>query len=148
MYYTINNLVTDETLKSISGGNFTIDVMKFGSLLFTVLSVFFLLYTNSFILKWRKKEFGLYHLLGIERKHIQRLLLLENNIIASLTITSGILIGLIFNKLAGLAMSAIMDVPLTVSTISLGACFKTIATFFVIFLSYTYLIKNNSFPFL
>ncbi|MEK4909247.1 FtsX-like permease family protein [Niallia sp. FSL M8-0099] len=133
LYYTINSLVTDETLKSISGGNFTIDVMKFGSLLFTVLSVFFLLYTNSFILKWRKKEFGLYHLLGLERKHIQRLLLLENNIIASLTITSGILIGLIFNKLAGLAMSAIMDVPLTVSTISLGACFKTIATFFVIF---------------
>ncbi|MGM0923796.1 MAG: FtsX-like permease family protein [Bacillota bacterium] len=133
LFYMVNSLVNDEALKSISGGNFTIDVMKFGSLLLTVLSLFFLIYTNSFIFKRRKKEIGLYNLLGLEIKHIRKLLMLENLMIAFTTMISGILIGLVFNQFVGIAMSSMMDVLLSVNAISLSAIFKTIGTFIIVF---------------
>jgi len=133
LFYIINSLVNDKALKTISGGNFTIDVMKFGSILFTVLSLFFLLYANSFILKKRKKEIGLYNLLGLEKKHIRKLLILETVLIAFSTIIGGIAVGLVFNQMVGIAMSAMMKVPLTVSMISFSAIIKTIVTFMLVF---------------
>ena len=134
LFYTINSLVNAKSLTSISGGNFTIDVMKFGSLMFTVLSLFFLIYTNSFIFKRRKKEFGLYHLLGLEKKHIKKLLMIENLMIASISIISGILVGLVFNKLVGIFMFGMMKVSLVLEAISFPAVYKTIGTFIVIFI--------------
>lgn len=133
LFYTINSLVNDHALKTISGGNFTIDVMKFGSILFTVLSLFFLMYANSFIFKKRKKEIGLYNLLGLEKKHIRKLLILEIALIAFFTMIGGIAVGLVFNQLVGIAMSAMMKVPLTVSMISVSAIIKTIVTFMMVF---------------
>lgn len=134
LFYTINSLVNDHALKTISGGNFTIDVMKFGSILFTVLSLFFLLYANSFIFKKRKKEIGLYNLLGLEKKHIRKLLILESSLLAFFSMLVGIAIGLVFNQVVGIAMSAMMKVPLTVSTISLSAIIKTVVTFMIVFM--------------
>ncbi|MBM7602496.1 putative ABC transport system permease protein [Metabacillus crassostreae] len=133
LFYTINNLVNAEALKSISGGNFTIDVMKFGSILFTVLSLLFLIYTNSFIFKRRKKEIGLYNLLGLEKKHIKKILLIENWMLAFITIFIGILMGTMFNQIVGKAMSSLMNVSLTVNAISLSAMIKTIATYMIFF---------------
>lgn len=133
LFYTINSLVNAHALKSISGGNFTIDVMKFGSLLFTVLSLFFLMYANSFIFKKRKKEMGLYNLLGLEKKHIRKILILETALIALFTMIGGIAVGLVLNQAVGIAMSAMMKVPLTVSMISIPALLKTIGIFIMVF---------------
>lgn len=143
LFYTMNSLVNDTALKNIPGGNFTIDVMKFGSLLFTILSLFFLLYANSFIFKRRKKEFGLYHLLGMEKRHVRKLLRLENLLIALLTILAGIIIGLVFTQVVGLAMSMTMKAPLALNIISILAIIKTIGTFIIIFfIIYLYNVKQ------
>lgn len=143
LFYTMNSLVNDTALKTVSGGNFTIDVMKFGSLLFTVLSLFFMLYANSFIFKRRKKEFGLYHLLGMEKKHIRKLLRLENFLIALFTIIGGVAIGLVFTQIVGMAMSVTMKAPLTLNIISILAILKTVATFIIIFfIVYLYNLKQ------
>ncbi|KAB2331262.1 FtsX-like permease family protein [Bacillus mesophilum] len=143
LFYTMNSLVNDTALKNIPGGNFTIDVMKFGSLLFTNLSLFFLLYANSFIFKRRKKEFGLYHLLGMEKKHVRKLLRIENFLIALMTTIGGLTIGLILNQVVGIAMSITMNVPLTLKIFSIMAILKTLVTFSIIFIIiYLYNLKQ------
>ncbi|WP_080847859.1 FtsX-like permease family protein [Cytobacillus gottheilii] len=143
LFYTMNSLVNDTALKNIPGGNFTIDVMKFGSLLFTILSLFFLLYANSFIFKRRKKEFGLYHLLGMEKKHVRKLLRMENSLIALMATIGGLTIGLILNQVVGIAMSITMNVPLTLKIFSIMAVIKTLATFSIIFIIiYLYNLKQ------
>lgn len=64
-----------------------------------VFSVIFLFYTYSFLMKRRKKEFGLYNILGMEKKHIAKVLFLENIWLFLSSLFVGLLIGVILNKL-------------------------------------------------
>lgn len=134
-YYIVVSLSANKDLKAISGGNFTIDVMKFGSLLFAILSIFFLLYSNSFIMKRRKKELGLYHILGLEKKHIQKVLAWENNICAFATIVLGLAFGFIINPFLTAILSRAISAELAFSSaISIVAVAKTVFLFITIFI--------------
>lgn len=74
-------------------------VLKLGMFVVGLFSVFFMLYTNSFLIKRRKKEFGLFNILGMEKKHIARIMLFETLIIGLGCIITGILAGIILSKL-------------------------------------------------
>ena len=51
--------------------------MRFGVIVVAIFSVIFLFYTNSFLIKRRKKELGLYNILGMEKRHIAKVMLWE-----------------------------------------------------------------------
>ena len=74
-------------------------ILNFGMIVVAIFSVIFLLYTNGFLMKRRKKEIGLYNILGMEKRHIMKVLFFEMMITASTSIIIGILSGIAMSKL-------------------------------------------------
>lgn len=85
----------------------------FGTIVIGIFSVIFLFYTNSFLMKRRNKEIGLYNILGMEKRHIGRVLVFESIYTALIGIGCGILCGIVFQKLVTLMLYKLMkfDVP-------------------------------------
>ena len=77
MFYTIVSLGDNPTLRSMGGGTNMIIILNFGTWILALFSLIFLFYTNSFLIKRRKKEFGLFTILGMEKKHVAAILALE-----------------------------------------------------------------------
>ncbi|RCW48064.1 FtsX-like permease family protein [Paenibacillus prosopidis] len=135
LYYIASNLSADAGLKTVPGGNAIVDFMKFGIRLFAALSVLFLLYANSYIMKRRKKELGLYHILGLEKKHIRKVLSIESAICSFASIACGLIIGIGCHPFVTAGLTKIIGTELPFSGARSGpAAANTIITFCVIFL--------------
>lgn len=74
-------------------------ILALGSIVIAIFSVIFIFYTNSFIIKRRKKELGVYNILGMEKKHLAKVLFLETVFTAIAAVGGGLLTGIVFNKL-------------------------------------------------
>ena len=99
MFYLMMFINNNPGLKSIPGSANLQTIMAFGVGIITIFAYIFIFYTNSFIIKRRKKEIGVYNILGMEKRHIARVLGLETVFVAMLAIAGGILSGIIFSKL-------------------------------------------------
>lgn len=99
MYYIMCFVAKNRGLKKIHGADQLAIMMQLGSYIVAIFSIIFLFYTNSFLMKRRKKEFGLYHILGMEKKHITKIIFLETVYSFILTYIIGILSGAVFSKL-------------------------------------------------
>ena len=67
MFYMIHSLSVNESIAAMHGGSTIQTTLVFGTVIVGIFSVIFLFYTNSFVIKRRKKEFGLYNVLGMEK---------------------------------------------------------------------------------
>lgn len=115
MVYLVSYLQTSEVLVTGFGGG-TIGVMMFfGKIVLTFFSVIFLFYTNSFLMKKRRKEFGLYNILGMNKRDIGKIMLLESIIVYSFAILFGVSLGIVFSRLGELLLMNIAH--LDVSTV-------------------------------
>src|SRR5574344_1538989 len=83
-------------------------ILAFGSIIIGIFASIFLFYTNSFLMKKRKKEFGLYNILGMEKKHISRILFYETIVIGLISMIVGILFGILFDKFVTLILCKIL----------------------------------------
>lgn len=108
MYYIIAFLAFGKSLNSLKGGSIMQQALVFGCGVLSIFSFIFLFYTNSFLTKRRKKEFGLYNILGMGKTNIAVMLVCESVIIALISIVSGLILGIVFSKLAELLMINIM----------------------------------------
>ena len=70
-----------------------------GSFVIAIFSAIFLFYTSSFLMKQRKKEFGLYNVLGMEKRHLVRLMSVEILLVAVFSLVFGISGGALFSQL-------------------------------------------------
>lgn len=104
MTYIISFLTSSETIRSMPGGNEIQGFLGMGFGVMSVFSLIFLFYTNSFLLRRRKKEFGLYNILGMGKKNLAIVLMWESLFIAVISIVCGILSGVVFSKLAELCL--------------------------------------------
>ena len=104
MFYIISFLGTSDVLLNMKGGDIMRSMMGLGYGVMAVFSLIFLFYTNSFLIRRRKKEFGLYNILGMGKRHLAIVLLWESLIIAVISLASGLFIGIVFSKLAELGM--------------------------------------------
>lgn len=104
MTYIISFLTSSETIKSMPGGNEIQGFLGMGFGVMSVFSLIFLFYTNSFLLRRRKKEFGLYNILGMGKKNLAVVLMWESLFIAGISIVCGIFSGVVFSKLAELCL--------------------------------------------
>lgn len=84
-------------------------VLMMGSIAVGLFSSIFLFYTNNFLIKRRKKEFGLFNILGMEKKHIAKIMALENLFVSVFSIVIGLLLGIIFSKLITLLLYKILN---------------------------------------
>ncbi len=109
MYYIMHSLSTDEALRGMYGGTYTKEMLILGTYVIAIFAAIFLMYTNSFLMKRRKKEFGLFNILGMEKKHISRIMFYETLFIAVLSLLVGILCGILFSKLVLLLLLKILN---------------------------------------
>lgn len=134
MYYIVNFLAEDETLSYMKGGTRAGDMLLIGSWVIAIFACIFLFYTNSFLMRRRKKEFGLYNILGMGKRNIGFILLWETLIIAVFSLFVGLLFGIIFSKLAELGLVNIIQGDINYSlSVSLGSIVMTLVLFGAIF---------------
>lgn len=135
MFYIMSSLSTNSALNKMRGGATMKIVLIFGSVIVGIFAVLFLFYTNSFLVKRRKKEFGLYYILGMEKRHISRVMLWETIYTAILSLLFGIACGILFSKLVFLGLLKILKMEVVIGVeVSAFTLAETIGLFTVIFL--------------
>lgn len=135
VYYLVSFLSDVPVIAEIRGGDMIQEMLGFGSGVIAVFSVFFLLYSYSFLIRRRKKEFGLYNVLGMGKGAIGRILLWETVLLALISIVSGLAAGILLSKLAELALVNIMRGEVTYSFfVSVMSIRQTVLIFCGIFL--------------
>ncbi|HZK52764.1 MAG TPA: ABC transporter permease [Desulfosporosinus sp.] len=109
MFYIMHALSINEGLNGVSGSDSLKMILYFGTIVIGIFSAIFLFYINSFLIKRRKKEIGLYNILGLGKKHISIVLLYENVFISLISLVFGLMGGVILNKLMFLVLLKILD---------------------------------------
>ena len=95
MLYIIRSLSKNPDFENFAhGGTMLPTLLKYGSYVTAAFAVVIIFYSNSFILNRRNREFGLLNILGMEKRHIAKLLLIETVHIALITFVLGILVGI------------------------------------------------------
>ena len=74
MFYIMRMISLDEGIEKMPGAYSVVTILMLGTIVIGIFSAIFLFYTNSFLMKRRKKEIGLYNILGMEKKHIAKIL--------------------------------------------------------------------------
>lgn len=105
---SIQIMVIESGMKGVST---TSSLLELSRNIFVVLALIILFYMNSFIVKRRKKELGLYAVLGLERRHIAQVMAWEVFIAAGLIIGVGILFGVVFSYLMFLLLMSLAKLP-------------------------------------
>lgn len=113
MFYIMLYLNGNRGLKKMAGGGYVEVIMLLGAIIIAIFAALVLAYTNSFLMKRRERELGLYNILGMEKRHIARVLLWESVFAAIIGITGGLLVGILLSKLLLLILCALLhfEVP-------------------------------------
>lgn len=96
-----------EAVKAIPGGGTLTMILSLGTVVIWLFALIFLAYTNSFLIRRRYREFGLYNVLGMGKGALTRLILWENFFVMLVSLTGGLLFGTILSKLAELGLCRI-----------------------------------------
>ena len=109
MFYIMLSLSTGEFLDKMRGGTTLGSVLGLGAGVIGFFAVLFLFYTNSFLIRRRKKEFGLYNILGMGKRNIARVLFSETLILAAVSLVFGLILGAALSKLAELGLAFFVE---------------------------------------
>lgn len=135
MFYIVAFLNTSQVLLSVSGGDVVQEMLGLGLSVISVFSLLFLFYTNSFLNRRRKKEFGLYNILGMGKWNLARILIWESLMSAGISLGGGLVAGIVFSKFAELGMVNLLHGEISfIFTIGTKAIVETLKKFSVIFL--------------
>ena len=134
MFYLIDYLAVSPQFAQIKGGDTMQMILGFGSGVIAIFSLILLYYTNSFLIRRRQREFGLYHILGMGKIDLVKIMVFENLIISVVTIAGGIVGGILFSKLGELLAAKILGSNTGLSMkISVPALVATALLFLAIF---------------
>lgn len=108
MFYIIYALTLNQGLKGVPGEVTFRMMLDIGISIVAIFSVIFLFYTNSFLIKQRKKEIGIYNVLGLGKRHIAKMLGFEMLITVAVSFAGGLIGGILFGKLVFLMLLRIL----------------------------------------
>ena len=141
MFYIVSFLSKGSVLQSVAGGSTMQLILTLGTVVLGVFALLILFYTNSFLIRRRKKEFGLYNILGMDKGNLSRVLIWESLILLAFALVGGLAGGILFSKLAELLMVNILETD-AAFTFTVNA--QSIATTAVLFAAIFFLILLNS----
>ncbi|PXV91128.1 putative ABC transport system permease protein [Lachnotalea glycerini] len=134
MYFLVIAMLNNKGLKDIPSSGSLVQCFQISNFIISIIAVIFMVYVNSFLIKKRLKEFGLYNILGLEKKHIIYVMLTENIILFGAAILSGMLFGIIFGKLMFLVLLKICHTSAeTRFLLSITPFIQTLKLFGIIF---------------
>ena len=135
MYFIIINVVFSKSISNMSFGPTMQALLTFGIVVMSIFTVAYMLYINSFLIKRRKQEFGLYAVLGLEKRHVGRIIWLENLMLNAVSLALGLLSGVVLGRLVFLLLlKLVRTAPNSVYTLSPSAFVVTVLIFAGIFL--------------
>lgn len=108
MFYIIYYLGISADFTNVRGGEMLQSFLALGVYIIGAFALIFLYYTNSFLIRRRKREFGLYNILGMGKSNLIRLLICENFLTAVVSLIGGSFFGILFSKLGELAAVRIL----------------------------------------
>lgn len=149
MYYIIVYLQYSDILSYMPKTFILREMFNLGSWVIAIFALIFLFYTNSFLIRRRKKEFGLYNILGMGKKNICVLVLCETVITGIIALAGGLLAGVLFSKLAELVLVNIIKGNISYSlSVSPYAFLSTAAVFcavfFLLFLNTVFQLRHSN----
>ena len=108
MFYALCALTLGLDEETMYGGSSVASMLYLGIFVIGLFAVLFLFYTNSFMMKRRKKELGLYNILGMEKRHIAHIIFRETLVLAALSLVVGIGLGILFSGVMFLVLGALL----------------------------------------
>lgn len=135
MYYILRYLTVSDIVASVRGAGYLQSLMGLGCIVVALFSAVLMLYANSFVMKRRQRELGLYHILGLEKRHIAHVMLWETLLCAAVVILGGILVGVGLSKLILLVLLKLSRIPVQFGfEVSVQGMWHTLCLFAVLFL--------------
>lgn len=135
MYYMVSSLSMNPNMMNMIGGDVMQQILSLGIYVIAVFTVIFLFYTNSFLIKRRKREFGLFNILGMEKKHLSIVIALESMIVFLVSMVLGIGIGILLDKAFYLLIAKMLNASIALGFyISYQSIVNSIILFLIIFL--------------
>ena len=130
LFYSLRSVSFMVANSTAAGGGTMSAMLQMSSWICGILSLVILFYVNSFIMKRRKKEFGLYSILGMEKRHIALVMAWEVLITGAIGIFCGIVLGALFSQLLFLLLLKIVGLPVALEFV---IPFQEVAATFVLF---------------
>ena len=109
IFYIIAFIGNNEGINEMRGKETIKTMMTFGIYIMGLFSLVFLFYTNSFLIKQRKQELGLYQIMGLTKKSVVQVIVYETLMIAFISIFLGMIIGVLFSKFAFMILLSILN---------------------------------------
>lgn len=135
MYYIMQSLTKNEGILNVYGGGTVQITLGMGCWVIAIFAFIFLFYTNSFLMKNRKKEFGVFNILGMEKKHIANIIFYESLFVFIISMTLGLGAGILLDKLMYLLISKLIGAEIALGFyISNPAIISSAILFGIIFL--------------
>ncbi len=111
LYFTFDSILHHPVMGTLPRAAYAYALMLIGFVLLSIIVLPFLHYTYRFLIKRRKKELGLYSILGMEKKHIAMMMVYESIATTFIMVFGGILTGMVFSKLIFLLFFYMQDLP-------------------------------------
>ncbi len=115
IYFVFASILQNDIMRSLPKAEYILILMNIGLVLLGIILVPFLFYTNSFLIKRRKKELGLYSILGMEKYHIGIMMFYETVIIYLVAVVVGVIFGIVFSKMIFLLLLNMTKLPVDIS---------------------------------
>lgn len=135
IYYILHFIAYSGIMDGVPGGTTATDMVALGTYVITLFGLVFLLYTQSTLIKGRKKEFGLYAVLGMNRHDLGRVIFFETLFSWIIALAGGLAAGIGLSKLAELGFTRMIAVPVRYTfSVSGNSVLMTVITFTAVFL--------------
>ena len=132
--YLFDSLTFNPHIQELRGGSSILFTLGLGLFVVNAAGAIIVLYANSFVMKNRSKELGIYSMLGLEKRHLISMIFKELLIFGFVTVSAGVLIGALFDKLIFAFLLKLMKMKVQlVSTFQTGIVITIFVTFSLIF---------------
>ncbi|MBR4403974.1 MAG: ABC transporter permease [Clostridiales bacterium] len=134
VFYIMHLLGYSDIMKGFSGSGTAREMLQFGSLIMAVFGTIFLFYTQSTLIKGRFKEFGIYSVLGMNKRNLIKVIFFETVMTWAISMAGGILAGIGLSKIAELGFEKMIEADINYGFIISGESLgKTILVYSIIF---------------
>ncbi len=130
-YFVFTSILHNDIIKVLPRSSYAWMMLYMGKGILSLILILFLVYANSFLVKRRQKEFGLYHILGLEKKHIGIMLFFETILLYAGAVAGGVLFGMVLSKLLFLMLLRMCNLSVEVSFVFYPVAFRETIVYFL-----------------
>ena len=134
-YFVYVSILKNDIISILPKSTYAWIMLRIGKSLLVLILMLFLVYANSFLMKRRQKEFGLYHILGLEKKHIGSMLFFETALLYIFALTGGVVFGMALSKLLFMLLLRMCRLPVDVGFVfQMEALRETMVYFLAVYM--------------